>query len=150
MVDRTTIFSFILFVGFWHCFFVWFLLNGNIFLAILVTRVLATCAYVAALMGRLQQKGIKAVLLSGDREEAVATIAKTVGMGSDCINASLTPQRKSEIISTLKSAGHRVAMVTIFNQIHYFSRINMNIENLQWLNRSFMLAILIFSINCSH
>lgn len=60
---------------------------------------------------RLQQKGIKAVLLSGDREEAVATIAKTIGMGSDCINASLTPQRKSEIISTLKSAGHRVAMV---------------------------------------
>lgn len=60
---------------------------------------------------RLQQKGIKAVLLSGDREEAVATIAKTVGMGSDCINASLTPQRKSEIISTLKSAGHHVAMV---------------------------------------
>nr|POE69257.1 copper-transporting atpase paa2, chloroplastic [Quercus suber] len=57
------------------------------------------------------QKGIKAVLLSGDREEAVATIAKTVGMGSDCINASLTPQRKSEIISTLKSAGHHVAMV---------------------------------------
>ena len=137
-------FSFILFVGFWHCSFLWFLLNGNIFLAILVTRVLATCAYVAALMGRLQQKGIKAVLLSGDREEAVATIAKTVGMGSDCINASLTPQHKSEIISTLKSAGHHVAMVTIFNQIHYFSRINMNIENLQWLNRSFMLAILIF------
>ncbi|GMY29070.1 copper-transporting ATPase PAA2, chloroplastic [Fagus crenata] len=60
---------------------------------------------------RLQQKGIKAVLLSGDREEAVATIAKTVGMGSDCINASLTPQHKSEVISTLKSAGHRVAMV---------------------------------------
>ena len=73
-----------------------FLLNGNIFLAILVTRVLATCAYVAALMGRLQQKGIKAVLLSGDREEAVATIAKTVGMGSDCINASLT-DRKSVV-----------------------------------------------------
>ncbi|XP_035546485.1 copper-transporting ATPase PAA2, chloroplastic [Juglans regia] len=60
---------------------------------------------------RLQQKGIKAVLLSGDREEAVATIAKTVGIGSDCINASLSPQQKSGVISTLKSAGHHVAMV---------------------------------------
>jgi deoxyribodipyrimidine photolyase len=110
----------------------------------------ATCAYVSTLMRRLQQKGIKAVLLSGDREEAVATIAKTVGMGSDCINASLTPQHKSEVISTLKSAGHRVAMVTIFNLIHYFSRIYMSIENSQWSNRSFMLVILIFSINCLH
>ncbi|XP_059453032.1 copper-transporting ATPase PAA2, chloroplastic [Corylus avellana] len=60
---------------------------------------------------RLQQKGIKTVVVSGDREEAVATIAKTVGIGSDCINASLTPQQKSEVISTLKSAGHHVAMV---------------------------------------
>jgi Cu+-exporting ATPase len=70
-------------------------------------------------MGRLQQKGIKTVVVSGDREEAVATIAKTVGIGSDCINASLTPQQKSEVISTLKSAGHHVAMVTIFLQIPY-------------------------------
>jgi Cu+-exporting ATPase len=80
-------------------------------------------------MGRLQQKGIKTVVVSGDREEAVATIAKTVGIGSDCINASLTPQQKSEVISTLKSAGHHVAMVTIFLQIPY-SRIYMNMANL--------------------
>ncbi|CAN1120743.1 Copper-transporting ATPase PAA2, chloroplastic, partial [Linum perenne] len=62
-------------------------------------------------VSRLQQKGITAVLLSGDREEAVATIAKNVGIESDFINASLTPQQKSEVISTLQSAGHSVAMV---------------------------------------
>ncbi|KAJ9550741.1 hypothetical protein OSB04_014786 [Centaurea solstitialis] len=60
---------------------------------------------------RLQQKGIKTILLSGDREEAVATVAKTVGIGNDLINASLTPQQKSGAISNLQNAGHCVAMV---------------------------------------
>jgi soluble P-type ATPase len=64
-----------------------------------------------ALIGRLQQKGINTVLLSGDREEAVATIANRVGIESEFINASLTPQKKSEVISSLQAAGHRVAMV---------------------------------------
>ncbi|KAJ6743350.1 ATP7 ISOFORM B [Salix viminalis] len=60
---------------------------------------------------RLQQNGIKTVLLSGDREEAVATIANRVGIGSEYINASLTPRQKSKAISSLQAAGHRVAMV---------------------------------------
>ncbi|KAG6740474.1 hypothetical protein POTOM_055925 [Populus tomentosa] len=62
-------------------------------------------------ISRLQQKGINTVLLSGDREEAVATIANRVGIESEFINASLTPQKKSEVISSLQAAGHRVAMV---------------------------------------
>ncbi|KAL4564464.1 hypothetical protein LXL04_028528 [Taraxacum kok-saghyz] len=60
---------------------------------------------------RLQQKKIKTILLSGDREEAVASVAKTVGIQPDLINASLTPQQKSTTISTLQSSGHHVAMV---------------------------------------
>ncbi|XP_034684333.1 copper-transporting ATPase PAA2, chloroplastic [Vitis riparia] len=60
---------------------------------------------------RLQEKGIKTILLSGDREEAVATIAKTVGIESEFINSSLTPQQKSGVIKSLQTAGHRVAMV---------------------------------------
>ncbi|KAF8032600.1 hypothetical protein BT93_D1499 [Corymbia citriodora subsp. variegata] len=60
---------------------------------------------------RLQEKGIKTILLSGDREEAVANIARTVGIGHESINASLTPQQKSDVISALQAAGHRVAMV---------------------------------------
>ncbi|KAF7830412.1 copper-transporting ATPase PAA2, chloroplastic [Senna tora] len=60
---------------------------------------------------RLQQKGIKTVILSGDREEAVATIANTVGIESSLVKASLSPQQKSTFISSLKAAGHRVAMV---------------------------------------
>lgn len=61
---------------------------------------------------RLQQKGIKPIVLSGDREEAVASIAKIVGIDSESINASLTPQQKSGRISSLQAQGLRVAMVT--------------------------------------
>ncbi|KAL6523945.1 Copper-transporting ATPase paa2, chloroplastic [Orobanche minor] len=60
---------------------------------------------------RLQQKGIRTVLLSGDREEAVATVAKKVGVENEFVNSSLTPQQKSEVISSLQASGHRVAMV---------------------------------------
>lgn len=69
------------------------------------------CAYLVALVERLQKKGIKTLLLSGDREEAVAATAKEVGIGKEYINSSLTPQQKSEFISTLQTAGHHVAMV---------------------------------------
>ncbi|KAL7186991.1 hypothetical protein ACSBR1_037126 [Camellia fascicularis] len=62
-------------------------------------------------INRLCQKGIKTVVLSGDREEAVASIAKTVGIGSEFLHASLTPQLKSGVISTLQASGHHVAMV---------------------------------------
>ncbi|GFQ00043.1 copper-transporting ATPase paa2 chloroplastic [Phtheirospermum japonicum] len=60
---------------------------------------------------RLQQKGIRTVLLSGDREEAVAAVAKTVGIENEFVNSSLTPQQKSGVISGLQASGHRVAMV---------------------------------------
>lgn len=64
-----------------------------------------------AFIGRLKQKGIKTVLLSGDREEAVATVADTVGIENDFVKASLSPQQKSSFISSLKAAGHHIAMV---------------------------------------
>ncbi|KAL3844289.1 hypothetical protein ACJIZ3_001692 [Penstemon smallii] len=60
---------------------------------------------------RLQQKGIRTVLLSGDREEAVAAVAKTIGVENEFVNGSLTPQQKSDVISSLQESGHRVAMV---------------------------------------
>ncbi|KAL9176596.1 hypothetical protein ABFS82_01G007300 [Erythranthe guttata] len=62
-------------------------------------------------VNRLQQMGICTVLLSGDREEAVAEIAKTVGVENEFVNGSLTPQQKSGVISNLQASGHRVAMV---------------------------------------
>ncbi|KAK1287731.1 hypothetical protein QJS10_CPB19g01883 [Acorus calamus] len=60
---------------------------------------------------RLQQKGVKTILLSGDMEEAVANIGRAVGIPGESIKARLTPQQKSGVISDLQSQGHRVAMV---------------------------------------
>ncbi|KAG6409525.1 hypothetical protein SASPL_127565 [Salvia splendens] len=60
---------------------------------------------------RLQKNGIQTVILSGDREEAVAAIAKSVGVEDKFVNCSLTPQQKSCAISSLQASGHRVAMV---------------------------------------
>ncbi|WCJ29308.1 hypothetical protein M5689_010952 [Euphorbia peplus] len=62
-------------------------------------------------VSRLQMKGINTIIVSGDREEAVANIANRVGIESKFINASLAPQQKSGVISSLQAAGHRVAMV---------------------------------------
>lgn len=62
-------------------------------------------------VSRLQERGIKTVLLSGDREEAVAGIGKMVGIGREGIMASLTPQQKSNTIAGFQSEGHRVAMI---------------------------------------
>ncbi|CAL9231100.1 unnamed protein product [Arabidopsis halleri] len=62
-------------------------------------------------VARLQEKGIKTVLLSGDREGAVATVAKNVGIESESTNYSLSPEKKFEFITNLQCSGHRVAMV---------------------------------------
>ncbi|XP_020582120.1 copper-transporting ATPase PAA2, chloroplastic [Phalaenopsis equestris] len=58
---------------------------------------------------RLQEKGIKTVLLSGDREEAVSAVGRMVGIES--FRASVTPQQKYDFISSLQAEGKHVAMV---------------------------------------
>ncbi|KAH0452852.1 hypothetical protein IEQ34_017176 [Dendrobium chrysotoxum] len=58
---------------------------------------------------RLQEKGIKTVLLSGDREEAVADVGRMVGI--ELLRASVTPQQKYDFISSLQAEGNHVAMV---------------------------------------
>uniref|UniRef100_A0A7N0VCH9 HMA domain-containing protein n=1 Tax=Kalanchoe fedtschenkoi TaxID=63787 RepID=A0A7N0VCH9_KALFE len=62
-------------------------------------------------VSRLNQRGIKTMVLSGDREESVANIAKTVGISGEQVKASLTPQQKSGVISSLQEAGYQVAMI---------------------------------------
>ncbi|XP_021744076.1 copper-transporting ATPase PAA2, chloroplastic-like isoform X2 [Chenopodium quinoa] len=64
-----------------------------------------------ATVARLKGMGIKPVLLSGDREEAVAKVAKIVGISREFVEPSLNPQRKSQFISDIQASGHRVAMV---------------------------------------
>lgn len=66
------------------------------------------------ILSRLKEKGIKTLLLSGDREESVASVGRMVGLEMENIKASLSPQDKASIISSLQLEGHRVAMVIIF------------------------------------
>jgi len=63
-------------------------------------------------VNRLKELGINAVLLSGDKQDAVGTIAKIVGVENEFVQASMTPQRKSQYILDVQSSGHRIAMVT--------------------------------------
>ncbi|KAJ8448781.1 hypothetical protein Cgig2_011402 [Carnegiea gigantea] len=62
-------------------------------------------------IARLKELGIQTALLSGDREEAVASIGKIVGIESELVQASLSPRRKSQFISDIQASGCRIAMV---------------------------------------
>lgn len=62
-------------------------------------------------IARLKELGIQTALLSGDREEAVASIGKIVGIESELVQASLTPRRKSQFISDIQASGCHIAMV---------------------------------------
>lgn len=64
-----------------------------------------------ATIARLKELGINTVLLSADKQEAVETIAKILGVENEFVQASVTPQRKSQYILDMQSSGHRIAMV---------------------------------------
>eukprot|EP01018_Ginkgo_biloba_P004940 Gb_21177 [translate_table: standard] len=78
--------------------------------AIVVTDVLRNDAKTTVL--RLQKMGIGTILLSGDREEAVTSVAERVGIRSrEYINSCIRPHEKANFISSLQKQGHSVAMV---------------------------------------
>ena len=60
-------------------------------------------------MSRLQAMGCKVMLLSGDREAAVAAIAAELGIAEFLGN--VTPEQKRAAIQAKREAGRRVAMV---------------------------------------
>ncbi|KAI5079640.1 hypothetical protein GOP47_0005119 [Adiantum capillus-veneris] len=60
-------------------------------------------------VSRLQEMNIEAIVLSGDREEAVASIAGSVGIRSS--HAGLKPKDKADFIKSSQKQGFSVAMV---------------------------------------
>ncbi|CAH1694155.1 Nitrogen fixation protein FixI [Hyphomicrobiales bacterium] len=62
-----------------------------------------------AAVARLRNEGVKLCLLSGDREAAVAAVAKRLGVGD--FAARLLPVGKVERLEALAGAGHKVLMV---------------------------------------
>eukprot|EP00252_Welwitschia_mirabilis_P018618 TRINITY_DN4135_c0_g1_i1.p1 TRINITY_DN4135_c0_g1~~TRINITY_DN4135_c0_g1_i1.p1 ORF type:complete len:935 (+),score=209.97 TRINITY_DN4135_c0_g1_i1:106-2805(+) len=61
---------------------------------------------------RLQKMGIQTIMLSGDREEAVAKVAETVGInGKQHLHSCLKPIEKRDAIASLQKQGHTITMV---------------------------------------
>ncbi|WP_035385059.1 heavy metal translocating P-type ATPase [Ferrimonas futtsuensis] len=60
-------------------------------------------------IGRLKEKGIKVVMLSGDNRETAMAVAKSVGI--DDLFAEVLPEQKALKVQQLQEAGHIVGMV---------------------------------------
>jgi Cu+-exporting ATPase len=62
-----------------------------------------------AVVASLKQRGIRVVMLSGDRKPTAEAVAKQVGV--DEVIAEVLPEGKVDAIKSLQQGGHRVAMV---------------------------------------
>jgi P-type Cu+ transporter len=62
-----------------------------------------------AAVAELQARGLRVVMLTGDRPEVARTIASEVGI--EHVEAGLLPADKARLVAQAKSAGHRVVMV---------------------------------------
>ncbi|MBD1863303.1 MULTISPECIES: cation-translocating P-type ATPase [Trichocoleus] len=64
-----------------------------------------------ATVKQLQQMGLRVHLLSGDRHEVAALIAKSVGIAAENVQSGIQPAEKAAAIAQLQKLGHQVAMV---------------------------------------
>ncbi|HEU5078652.1 MAG TPA: cation-translocating P-type ATPase [Opitutaceae bacterium] len=62
-----------------------------------------------AVIDELKRKGVRLVMLTGDRTHAAEDVAKEIGI--EDVRAALTPEGKVEAIQSLRAGGKRVAMV---------------------------------------
>jgi Cd2+/Zn2+-exporting ATPase len=60
-------------------------------------------------LAELRKRGIRTVMLTGDRSHAAEAVAKEIGV--DDVRAGLTPEQKVEAIMALRKEGNKVAMV---------------------------------------
>ncbi|KAG0615219.1 hypothetical protein M758_5G024200 [Ceratodon purpureus] len=62
-------------------------------------------------IGNLKSKGLRTVILSGDKEEAAANVASLVGIAKEEVQGGLRPQDKSNHVTQLRKEGANVAMI---------------------------------------
>ncbi|PTY06864.1 heavy metal translocating P-type ATPase [Opitutaceae bacterium EW11] len=60
-------------------------------------------------LSELKRRGIRTVMLTGDRRHAAEDVAKELGL--DEVRAGLTPEGKVEAIQSFRTAGQKIAMV---------------------------------------
>ena len=65
----------------------------------------------ACTVAALQRAGLRVMLLSGDRPEAVAAMAAEAGIAPADALAGVRPEQKAEVVRGLRAEGRRVAMV---------------------------------------
>ena len=64
-----------------------------------------------ATVAALQAAGLRVLLLSGDRPEAVQAMAAAAGIRPEDAYAGVRPEQKAELVQRLRAGGARVAMV---------------------------------------
>ncbi|MEE9601800.1 MAG: HAD-IC family P-type ATPase, partial [Thermoguttaceae bacterium] len=62
-------------------------------------------------VSRLKSLGLNVMLLSGDHEATVRTIAREVGIDVDAVIAEVLPEEKQQVVNDLRARGEVVAMV---------------------------------------
>jgi len=65
----------------------------------------------ARVVGRLQQQGLKAYLLTGDNALTASSIAKQVGIKPENVFAEVRPEQKAEFVKKIQQQGDKVAFV---------------------------------------
>lgn len=65
----------------------------------------------AGVVSSLRQAGLRVMLLSGDRPEAVAAMAAAAGIRPEDTRAGVRPEGKAQLVRQLRAEGRRVAMV---------------------------------------
>ncbi|MGD1809512.1 heavy metal translocating P-type ATPase [Dapis sp. BLCC M126] len=60
---------------------------------------------------RLQNMGLRVMLLTGDRSSVAETIAQQLGLTTEDVLAEVPPEGKAQAIATLQSKGEKVGMV---------------------------------------
>lgn len=85
---------------------VWFSINGKLAGRAILTSTIRERA--AQAVHRLMLEGMEVVMASGDREAAVAVVARAAGIGS--YHAALMPEQKVRLIKSLQASGKIVVM----------------------------------------
>jgi Cu2+-exporting ATPase len=88
---------------------VYIAVGGSLVGAIAVKDILRDDA--KATVKRLQEMGLKAILLTGDKKEVGSAIALELGLSPEAVLAEVRPQEKAEAIAALQAKGDKVAMV---------------------------------------